>query len=87
VQALEHGGLCRAFGFDPVTHRFDLPKMQRAQEGHRRISGYVQRHLEVRAGVFEWTPIATLHVVRTGERFRDLDPMDPRDTFSLEQTR
>lgn len=89
VRALEHGEICRAFNLDPIRHRLDLPKMQLATGGaHRRISGYIERFVPVMPeGSWAWRPIATLHVVRDGEKFRDLDPVDPRDTFNLEQTR
>jgi hypothetical protein len=85
VGDLEHSTLCSAFHFDPIRHRFDLPKLQRAQAGHRDVSGYVERYMECR-GKFEWVPIGTVHVVRTSERFRDTDPTDPRDLFDLRQT-
>lgn len=86
--ALEHGALCRAFGLDPVTHRWDLPRSARLGEGRAyegrgsRISGYLERHERG-----EWRQIGTVHVVREGEKFRDLDPTDPRDQFTLEHTR
>lgn len=88
VESLEHGVLCRVFGLDPVRHRWDLPRSAHTGEGAAyagrgsRVSGYLERHLGDRG----WVPIGTLHVVREGERFRDLDVVDQRDQFTLDQT-
>lgn len=87
--AFEHGDMCRAFGLDPVTHRFDLPTSARLGEGRAyegrgsRISGYVERFTTDRG----WSVIGTIHIAREGERFRDLDPHDAKDNFTLDHTR
>lgn len=74
----DHGELCRAFGLDPVATSFDLPSSARGvgsyssgNRGNRRISGYVLRYGQ---------PIGKLHVAYEGERFRDDDPCDTKDT-------
>jgi hypothetical protein len=87
VETLEHGALCRVFGLDPVRHRWDLPRSARLGEGTAyegrgaRVSGYLERN-EGRG----WVPVGTVHVVREGERFRDLDPTAPCDQFTLDHT-
>lgn len=87
--AFDHGDMCRAFGLDPVTHRWDLPRSARLGEGRAyegrgsRISGYLERSIEGRG----WCVIGTIHIAREGEKFRDLDPHCARDNFTLDQTR
>jgi hypothetical protein len=88
VEGLEHDTLCRAFELDPVRHRFDLPRSARVGVGAAyatrgtRVSGFLERN-----DGDGWKPVGTIHVAREGERFRDLDVVDPRDQFSLDQTR
>ncbi len=82
TQSMEHGELCRLFNLDPVRHRWDLSGSALAMRPGNAIPvgavecGYLMR---------EGKPVGVLHVVREGERLRDLDPMDPRDQLSLRQ--
>lgn len=85
VRDLEHSTLCRAFNLDPVSFSFDLPASVRgdgrvgagSNDRRRQIEGYVLRHGQ---------PVGTIHVAREGERFRDLDPTNRADQFTLRQT-
>jgi hypothetical protein len=71
VSAIDHAELCRAFGYDPIRTRFDLPRSalgvggDRAGFGTGSVDGYV---------LFDGEPIARIHVAFDGEKFRDVDP-------------
>ena len=78
VSSFEHAELCRAFQLDPCTYHFDLPRTAYRPDLDRSgVSGFVLAGDRV---------VGTLHVALENERFRDVDPNDPRDRFSLKQT-
>lgn len=86
VRDFEHSTLCRAFGLDPIRFFFDLPSSVRGigsnmtgfggNRGTRTINGYVMQ-----AG--DTTPWGTITVCSPGEKFRDVDPTDPREQLRL----
>lgn len=89
VPDLEHGTLCRSFGFDPCSTWFDLPSSARGigsasgdqARGPRHVAGYVHQ------GPRDAPPIGTITLVREDEKIRDTDPMNARDFFNLEGRR
>lgn len=82
----DHGALCRAFGLDPIRAKFEIPDAWRGTgsargDGHR---GTIAQH----AMVFfhngnDYEPIGRLTILREGEKIRDVDPMDPRELYSM----
>ena len=86
VLRLEHAELCRAFALDPATFYFDLPSSARGtgsnmsgaggNRANRVINGYVMR-----GGLDR--PWGKLTVCYDAERFRDVDPSDPRELERL----
>ena len=84
---LEHTTLCRQFSLDEHRVYFDLPSSARgngstvagaggALRDGRKIDGYVMEH-----GRDE--PIGKITFAFEGEKFRDVDPADPREALRL----
>ncbi|HTP98377.1 MAG TPA: hypothetical protein VMN56_03565 [Casimicrobiaceae bacterium] len=87
VKDFEHATLCRVFNLDPNRFYFDLPSsvrgVGRMSAGHggndgrsRLINGYV-----FCCGIDE--PVGKLTIVSSSDRFKDVDPTDPRDFLDL----
>ncbi len=79
LESLDHGVLCRQFGVDPCTYLWDLPATaatRGASAPGRVVNGYVV-HGRTRE------PIARVTFAWESERFRDVDPMDRRETLRL----
>lgn len=91
VPDFEHSTLCRAFGLDPATFWFELPRSalgmgsNRAgyggSDGKRRtVDGFVF------AGPKGTDPVGKLIVCFDSERFRDRDPLSRSDFERLGDT-
>ena len=69
-----HNALCRAFELDPVRTRIDAPSRRTACRTWEAVV------------FFGGEPIGRLFECRESDRYRDLDPTDPRDAWAR-QTR
>jgi hypothetical protein len=90
VANFEHSTLCAAFGLDPASFWFDLPRsalgvgtdrVGAGRIGSRRVDGYVMR------GPKGSDPVGKMAVCWESERFRDRDPTDRSDFFRLGDAR
>lgn len=87
VPNIEHGTLCRAFGLDPASHRFDVPESFR-REGSQR-AGLSATRREISGFVFRGTktdPVAKIAIAREHDKFRDRDPASRADFERLGET-
>ena len=76
VPNLAHGTLCRAFGLDPIRHRWDLPStMKDASHKPESHTGKIAEGFLVREG----DAVGKLTVCWESEKFRDWDPVTEWD--------